>query len=124
MTDMKNAKIAILSTNGFEQSELFEPKRQLEEAGATVIVISPESGSIKGWDKDDWGESIDVDLSLDDARVEDFDALVLPGGQISTSCGQTRRPLPCATLNTARRWQRSATRPGCWSRRVWSRGAT
>lgn len=83
MTDMKGAKIAILSTNGFEQSELFEPKRQLEEAGATVIVISPESGSIKGWDKDDWGESIDVDLSLDDARVEDFDALVLPGGQIN-----------------------------------------
>lgn len=83
MTDMKNAKIAILSTNGFEQSELFEPKRQLEEAGATVTVISPESGSIKGWNEDDWGKSIDVDLSLDDAKVENFDALVLPGGQIN-----------------------------------------
>ncbi|MFS4437117.1 type 1 glutamine amidotransferase domain-containing protein [Paracoccaceae bacterium GXU_MW_L88] len=83
MTDIKDAKIAILSTNGFEQSELFEPKRQLEEAGATITVISPESGSIKGWDEDDWGQSIDVDLALDDARVEDFDALVLPGGQIN-----------------------------------------
>ena len=83
MTDIKDAKIAILSTNGFEQSELFEPKRQLEEAGATITVISPESGSIRGWDEDDWGQSIDVDLALDDARVEDFDALVLPGGQIN-----------------------------------------
>lgn len=83
MTDIKDAKIAILSTNGFEQSELFEPKRQLEEAGATITVVSPESGSIRGWDEDDWGQSIDVDLALDDARVEDFDALVLPGGQIN-----------------------------------------
>jgi protease I len=83
MTDIKDAKIAILSTNGFEQSELFEPKRQLEEAGATITVISPESGSIRGWDEDDWGQSIDVDLALGDARVEDFDALVLPGGQIN-----------------------------------------
>lgn len=83
MTDIKDAKIAILSTNGFEQSELFEPKRQLEEAGATITVISPESGSIRGWDDDDWGQSIDVDLALGDARVEDFDALVLPGGQIN-----------------------------------------
>lgn len=83
MTDIKNAKIAILSTNGFEQSELLEPKRQLEEAGATVTVISPESGSIKGWDEDDWGKSVDVDLALEDAKVENFDALVLPGGQIN-----------------------------------------
>ena len=83
MTDIKDAKIAILSTNGFEQSELFEPKRQLEEAGATITVISPENGSIRGWDEDDWGQSFDVDLALGDARVEEFDALVLPGGQIN-----------------------------------------
>ncbi|MFD1797978.1 type 1 glutamine amidotransferase [Paracoccus aurantiacus] len=91
MTDIKDAKIAILSTNGFEQSELFEPKRQLEEAGATITVISPESGSIRGWDEDDWGESIDVDLALDDARVEDFDALVLPGGQINPDILRTNK---------------------------------
>ena len=83
MTAIKDAKIAILSTNGFEQSELLEPKRQLEEAGATVVVVSPESGSIKGWDEDDWGKSVNVDLALNDAKVEDFDALVLPGGQIN-----------------------------------------
>ncbi|MFG6661286.1 type 1 glutamine amidotransferase domain-containing protein [Sulfitobacter sp. 915] len=91
MTDIKDAKIAILSTNGFEQSELFESKRQLEEAGATITVISPESGSIRGWDEHDWGQSIDVDLALDDARVEDFDALVLPGGQINPDILRTNK---------------------------------
>ena len=83
MHDITGKKIAILATNGFEQSELLEPKRQLAEAGATVHVISPESGSIRGWDKDDWGESVAVDVPLDEAEVEDYDALVLPGGQIN-----------------------------------------
>jgi protease I len=83
MTAISDAKVAILATHGFEQSELLEPKRQLEEAGATVTVISPESGPIKGWTEDDWGESVDVDLALDNASVADFDALVLPGGQIN-----------------------------------------
>lgn len=83
MTDMKNAKIAILATDGYEKSELMEPKRQLAEAGATVVVISPENGSIKSWDDGNWGESVDVDLSLADAKATDFDALVLPGGQIN-----------------------------------------
>jgi protease I len=83
MTAISDAKVAILATHCFEQSELLEPKRQLEEAGATVTVISPESGPIKGWTEDDWGESVDVDLALDNASVADFDALVLPGGQIN-----------------------------------------
>ena len=83
MTKIENAKIAILATNGFEKSELFEPKRQLEAAGATVEVISPESGEIKSWDQKDWGETIKVDRALSDAKVEDYDALVLPGGQIN-----------------------------------------
>ncbi|MCF3932411.1 type 1 glutamine amidotransferase [Acuticoccus sp. M5D2P5] len=83
MTDIKNAKIAILATDGFEKSELFEPKRQLSEAGAEVVVIAPEAGSIRSWDKTDWGESVDVDLALSDARASDYDALVLPGGQIN-----------------------------------------
>ena len=83
MTAIQNAHIAILATDGFEKSELFEPKRQLEAAGARVTVISPETGSIKSWDEKDWGETVDVDLSLNDANVADFDALVLPGGQIN-----------------------------------------
>ena len=83
MTDIAQARVAILATDGFEKSELFEPKRRLEAAGATVTVVSPESGSIRSWDETDWGESVDVDLALADAKVADFDALVLPGGQIN-----------------------------------------
>jgi protease I len=83
MTNIKSARIAILSTNGFEQSELFQPKKALEAAGATVHVVSPEAGSIKGWKDGDWGDSVDVDVVLEDARHEDYDALVLPGGQMN-----------------------------------------
>lgn len=83
MPTISNAKIAILATHGFEKSELFEPKRRLEEAGASVTVVSPEAGSIKSWDETDWGETIPVDIDVADARVDDFDALVLPGGQIN-----------------------------------------
>lgn len=83
MPNIQNAKIAILSTNGFEQSELEVPLKTLRDAGATVTVISPESGQIRGWDGDDWGDAVTVDMALSDARVADFDALVLPGGQIN-----------------------------------------
>lgn len=76
-------KIAILATNGFEQSELGEPHRQLADAGATVEIVSPESGAIKGWDTDDWGEAVGVDVELSEADAADYDALVLPGGQIN-----------------------------------------
>ncbi|WP_028794035.1 type 1 glutamine amidotransferase domain-containing protein [Thalassobaculum salexigens] len=83
MPNIADAKIAILATHGFEKSELFEPKRRLEEAGAKVTVVSPETGAIKSWDEKDWGESVDVDMDLADAKAGDFDALVLPGGQIN-----------------------------------------
>lgn len=83
MTDIKTARIAILSTNGFEQSELFQPKQALEAAGATVHVVSPEAGSIKGWKDGNWGDSATVDVLLKDARHENYDALVLPGGQMN-----------------------------------------
>lgn len=83
MTNISNAKIAILATDGFEKSELFEPRKQLMDAGADVTVVSLESGSIKSWDEKDWGESVAVDMTLDDASEGDFDALVLPGGQMN-----------------------------------------
>jgi protease I len=73
-------KVAILSANGFEQSELFEPKRALEEAGARTYVVSPEEGEVKGWNHTDWGESVAVDVPLSRANGADYDALVLPGG--------------------------------------------
>jgi protease I len=76
--------IAVLATDGFEQSELQEPKRLLEEAGAIVHVIAPDGAKqIKGWDKKDWGSAVNVDKSLDQANVNDYDALVLPGGVIN-----------------------------------------
>ncbi len=74
-------RIAILATDGFEQSELTEPKRLLEEAGVKVDVIAPgDASEIKGWDKKDWGDSVPVDVAIGDARESDYDALVLPGG--------------------------------------------
>lgn len=76
-------KIGILATNGFEQSELESPKKALENEGWKVDVISPESGSIKGWKEDDWGDKVDVDKDLSSAKPEDYDALVLPGGVIN-----------------------------------------
>lgn len=73
-------KVAILATDGFEQSELEEPRKALIKHGADVKIISPKDGKIRGWQHTDWGKEVDVDLSLEDARAEDFDALVLPGG--------------------------------------------
>lgn len=83
MHDITGRKIAILATNGFEQSELMEPRRRLADAGATVHVVSPETGRIRGWDRKDWGDSVEVDVALADARHGEYDALVLPGGQIN-----------------------------------------
>jgi protease I len=74
------ARVAILSEDGFEEVELTSPKEALEEAGAEVEVLSPHSGKIKGWDKTHWGDDIKVDKDLEHARIEDYDALVLPGG--------------------------------------------
>lgn len=83
MSKISGKRIAILATNGFEQSELIEPQRQLKEAGAQVDIVSLESGEIRGWDKNDWGHSVKVDKTLDEVSVDDYDALVLPGGQIN-----------------------------------------
>jgi protease I len=80
---LSGKKIAILATDGFEQSELIEPQRALKDAGATVHVVAPKGGSIRGWDKTDWGDQVEVDVELSQARPEDYDGLVLPGGQIN-----------------------------------------
>jgi protease I len=79
-TKLKGKRIAILVENGFEEVELTEPKKALEEAGATAKVVSPEKGQVRAWRTKDWGKEIDVDLALDKANVTDFDALLLPGG--------------------------------------------
>lgn len=80
---LSGKKIAILATHGFEQSELEVPLAKLKAAGAQVDVISLAPGEIKGWDKKDWGQSVKVDKTLDQVSAADYDALVLPGGQIN-----------------------------------------
>jgi protease I len=83
MPEITRAKVVILATHGFEQSELMVPQRKLREAGAQVVVVSPEKGEIRGWKEKDWGESVSVDMSLGEISADDYDALVLPGGQIN-----------------------------------------
>jgi len=77
---LSGKRVAILATDGVEQAELIEPRKALDAAGATAKVVSPKSGSIKGWNHTDWGEPIKVDVTLDKASPDDFDALLLPGG--------------------------------------------
>ena len=76
-------RVAVLATNGFEQSEREVPVSKLREAGAVVHVVSPESGEITGWKDKGWGDAVKVDTTLDQASPSDFDALVLPGGVIN-----------------------------------------
>jgi protease I len=79
-TKLNGKRIAILATDGVEQVELTEPRKALDEAGAKTVVVSPKSGRIKGWQHDHWGDEIPVDLALESATAETFDALLLPGG--------------------------------------------
>ena len=79
-SELKGKKIAILATDGFEQAELIDPRKALNNAGATTVVIAPKGGEIKGWNKKDWGQPVKVDQQLADAKPHEYDALVLPGG--------------------------------------------
>jgi len=78
--DLSGLRVAVLATDGFEESELLRPSRALEDAGADVRVVSPKGGAIKGWRHTAWGDRVEVDLTLDGADPADFDALLLPGG--------------------------------------------
>lgn len=78
--ELNGRKVAILATDGFEQVELTDPRRALDEAGATTHLIAPEKGRIRGWQHTDWGDEFEVDVKLSDASAGDYDALLLPGG--------------------------------------------
>lgn len=80
---LEDVTVAMLATTGFEQVELTSPREALEEAGATTHLVSPQSGSIKAWEIDDWGEVFDVDVSLQEADPDDYQALLLPGGVLN-----------------------------------------
>ena len=83
MAQLSGKTVAILATDGFEQSELEQPRDALKAAGATVEIVSPKTGEIRGWKDKDWGTAVKVDRALDQAKVETYDALVLPGGVIN-----------------------------------------
>ena len=78
--ELRGKRIAALVENGFEQSELLEPKKALEQAGAKVDIVSPQTSQVKGWQHTDWGRTVSGRRPLDQARADDYDALLLPGG--------------------------------------------
>jgi protease I len=80
---LNGKKIAILATEGFEQSELEKPREALDAAGATTHIVSPKDGQIRAWAESDFGDTFDVDVKLDDANPDDYDALLLPGGVLN-----------------------------------------
>jgi len=79
-TQLEGKRVAILATDGYEQDELLSPREALDDAGAETKIVSLKEGKIKGWKNTDWGKSVKVDLTIEDANPNDFDALVLPGG--------------------------------------------
>lgn len=83
MVNLSNAKVAILTEAGFEESELSVPKQELEKAGATVHIVSPQAGKVKAMKDHEWSAEYTVDVPLSDASAGDYDALVLPGGVIN-----------------------------------------
>jgi protease I len=83
MTDIGSARILILATDGYERSELRVPLEELRRHGADVKIASLKPGEIKSWDEKDWGDTVPVDITVDQVKHDDYDALVIPGGQIN-----------------------------------------
>ena len=81
--DLTGVRVAILVTDGFEQVEMTEPRQALDRAGAETRLVSPKGGRVKAWKFTEWGDEFAVDLPLAQARGEDFDAILLPGGVIN-----------------------------------------
>jgi protease I len=83
MPALSGLKVAVIVEQGFEQSELLEPRKALEDAGAEVDVISPVQGRVTGWSDEQWGDEVSVDLPLTQAHPREYDALLLAGGLIN-----------------------------------------
>ncbi len=80
---LNGKKVAILITDGFEQVEMTEPRKALDQAGAQTQIVSPAQGKVKGWNHTEWGDQFTVDVPLAQANPNDYDALLLPGGVIN-----------------------------------------
>ncbi len=83
MQNLKGIKVAILVTDGFEEVELVKPRQALDQAGAKTTVVSPKSDRVRSWQMTEWGKDYPVDMALNQARADQFDALLLPGGVMS-----------------------------------------
>jgi putative intracellular protease/amidase len=93
--NLEGLNVAILVTDGFEQVELTEPRKALDEAGATTKIVSPKRDRVRAWYFTEWSVEFPVDVTLDQAKPEDFEALLLPGGVIK---GFDDRVLGCAEM--------------------------
>ncbi len=80
MDDLKGVKVAILVEDGFEEVELTGPRRALDDAGAETRIVSPKGDPVRSWRHTDWGGYFQIDMPLDQAQPDEFDALLLPGG--------------------------------------------
>src|SRR5436309_3317911 len=90
---LNGLRVAILVTDDFEQVELTEPKKALDQAGATTKIISPQAGQVQGMNHDVKADTFPVDMTFDQAHPNDFDAVLLPGGALNAD---TLRMVPQA----------------------------
>ena len=91
MISLTGKKVAIITENGFEEVELTSPKKALEDAGATVHIVSPQKDKVKAWNHDHWSIELPVDVNLADANPFDYDALMIPGGVINPDKMRTQK---------------------------------
>ena len=96
MKNLNGKKVAIITENGFEEVELTSPKKALEDAGATVHIISPQKSKVKAWNHDHWSIELPVDENISKANPEDYDALMVPGGVLNPD--QMRRNEDCVSF--------------------------
>jgi protease I len=116
MTDIKHQRVAVLATDGFEQAELTEPVKALKAEGAQVTIVSLKSGEIQGMKHHDKGDKTKVDLDLSQAKAEDFDALVLPGGVANPDTLRTDEKAVAFVNHLP--WAVDADRGGCGGRQT------
>ena len=83
MTNLMGKKVAILTENGFEETELTRPKKAMENAGIKVDIVSPQKSKVKGWAHDHWSVELPVNVNLSNADMENYDALLIPGGAMN-----------------------------------------
>ncbi len=117
--ELKGKRVAILITDGFEQVEMTKPRQALDDAGANTEIVSPAKGQVQGWNHDEKADKFKVDVDLNSARSDNYDALLLPGGVMNPD---QLRMIPKAVefaksfLRPANRSPQFVTVPGCWWR--------